>query len=295
MTLTKEAGIGAGIDARIANEQPFGQVIKAGRTIQSVVRALDVLEVLSASGAELALGEIASRSGLNASTCHHLLSTLAARGYVGQNPRGRTYFLGTKILELSSSRVRQFNLIDVAMPELRRLNQLTRETVHLAVMQGHELTMLAILESPHPIRVSTDGASKANAAHATATGKAILAWLPEMEIARVIAEKGLTAFTDKTITNIADLMEDLRHVRRNGYAMENEEFQPGVVCVGSAIRDHLGAVIGSIGCSMPEMRAGDDLLDKTRDAVHECAKTLSELLGSPKDSPRGQQDPAQSI
>ncbi len=291
--LTKQAktGISAGIDAKVDakndastnNRQPFGQVIKVGRTIQSVDRALDVLEVLSASGTELALGEIASRCGLNSSTCHHLLSTLAARGYVGQNRRGRTYFLGTKILELSSSRVRQFNLVEVAMPELRALNQLTRETVHLAVMQGHELTTLAKLDSPHPIRVAADSAGKANAAHATATGKAILAWLPETEIARVIAEKGLTAFTDKTITNIADLMEGLRLVRRNGYAMDNEEFQPGVVCVGAAIRDHLGAVIGSIGCSMPQMRASDDLLDKTKQAVRECAAILSERLGSPKE------------
>jgi len=273
--LTKDAGMDGG--------QPLGQVIKTGRTIQSVDRALDILEVLSANNSELSLGEIAARSGLNSSTCHHLLSTLVARGYVGQNPRGRSYFIGTKILELSSSRVRQFNLVEMAMPELRRLNQQTRETVHLAVMQGHELTTLALLESPHPIRVSTDGASKANAAHATATGKAILAWLPEMEIARVIAEKGLTSFTDRTITNIADLMEDLRHVRRNGYALDREEFQPGIVCVGSALRDHAGAVIGSIGCSMPDMRASDDLLETTRDAVRECAKLLSELLGSPKD------------
>ncbi|HSG94083.1 MAG TPA: IclR family transcriptional regulator [Afifellaceae bacterium] len=277
-------------DFRIDGGLPAGQIIKTGRTIQSVDRALDVLEVLSASGTELGLGEIAARSGLNSSTCHHLLSTLVARGYVGQNPRGRGYFLGTKILELSSSRVRQFNLVEVAMPELRRLNQQTRETVHLAVMQGHDLTTLAILDSPHPIRVSTDGASKANAAHAAATGKAILAWLPEMEIARVVAEKGLTAFTDKTITNIADLMEDLRHVRRNGYSLDSEEFQPGVVCVGSAIRDHLGAVIGSIGCSMPHMRTGDDILDKTKQAVRDCARVLSELLGSPKVSQPEQPD-----
>ena len=116
-----------------------------------------------------------------------------------------------------------------------------------------------------------------------------------MEIARVIAEKGLTPFTDKTITNIADLMEDLRLVRRNGYSMDSEEFQPGVVCVGSAIRDHLGAVIGSIGCSMPEMRASDDLLDKTKHAVHECAKMLSELLGSPKDILPEQPGPDRAI
>ena len=282
--LTKQTGI----DAGGGDDKPFGQVTRASRTIQSVDRALDLLEVLASSGAELPLGEIAARSGLNSSTCHHLLSTLAARGYVGQSRRGRSYFLGTKILELSSSRVRQFNLVEIAMPELRRLNRETRETVHLAVMRGHELTTLAILESPHPIRVATDAAGKANAAHATATGKAILAWLPEMEIARVIAEKGLTAFTDETITNIADLMEDLRLVRRNGFSMDREEFQPGVICVGSAIRDHLGAVIGSIGCSMPQMRAGDDILDKTKQAVRECARVLSELLGSPKDSPAEQ-------
>ncbi len=159
-------------------------------------------------------------------------------------------------------------------------------------MQGHELTTLAKLDSSHPIRVATDTAGKANAAHATATGKAILAWLPEMEIARVIAEKGLTSFTDRTITNIADLMEDLRLVRRNGYALDREEFQPGVVCVGSAIRDHSGAVIGSIGCSMPEMRASEELLDKAEHAVRECAKTLSELLGSPAEILPEQPGPA---
>ncbi len=277
------AEIDAKIDAGADNQQSFKQAIKANRTIQSVDRALDLLEVLSASGAELGLGEIASRSGLNSSTCHHLLSTLVARGYIGRNPRRRTYFLGTKILEISSHRVRQFNLIEVAMPELRRLNQLTRETVHLAVMQGHDLTTLAKLDSTHPIRVAADCSGKANAAHATATGKAILAWLPETEIARVIAEKGLRAFTDRTITNIADLMEGLRHVRRNGYAMDHEEFQPGVICIGAAIRDHSGAVIGSIGCSMPQMRANDDLLDKTKQAVLECAGILSERLGSPKE------------
>lgn len=260
-----------------------GAPSKVGRTIQSVDRALDVLEALARAGMELPLNEIALQAGLNVSTCHHLVATLAKRGYVAQNPRGRTYFLGAKVLELSSSRLRQFDLIELAMPELRRLNKDTQESVHLAVMQGHALTTLAKLDSPRPIRVGTDAGGKANAAHATATGKAILAWLPETEIARVIAEKGLTGFTPATITNIADLMENLRLVRRNGYAVDREEFQPGVTCVGAAVRDYSGAVIGSISCSMPTMRADAETLDRAKEAVRKYANALSENLGNPKE------------
>ena len=262
------------------NTVPLGN-LRAGRTVQSVERAFDILELLANAGRELQLREVAQITGLNVSTCHHLLSTMVKRGYAGQNPRGRTYFVGSKVLELSDSRLRQFDILDVAMPELRKLNQATGESVHLAVMQGHDLTTLAMLESTQPIRVGTNGTGKTNAAHATATGKAILAWLPETEIARVIAEKGLSRFTDKTITGIADLMENLRHVRRNGYAVDREEFQPGVTCIGSAIRDHAGAVIGSISCSMPNIRAGGEHFDAVNGAVRQSTTILSELLGSP--------------
>lgn len=255
---------------------------RATRRIQSVDRALDVLEVLARAGTELPLNEIARGIGLNVSTCHHILATLVARGYVGQNPKGRSYFLGTRILEIASSRVKQFNLVDVAMPELRRLNRETRESVHLAVMQGHDLTTLAQLDSLETIRVGASARGKTNAAHATATGKAILAWLPETEIARVIAEKGLTRFTDRTITSIAALMEELRHVRRNGHAIDDEEFEPGVVCVGAAIRDHTGGVIGSISCSMPKLRADREAIERTKAPVIAAATLLSERLGGPR-------------
>ncbi len=273
-TIDKKPDVSAQLGSVGFDKSPRGT-----RTIQSVDRALDLIEVLARANGELALKEIAIQSGLNLSTCHHLISTLVKRGYVGQNPQGRSYFLGPKIVEVSNSRMGQFNLAEVAMPELRRLNQMTKESVHLAVLQGHDLTTLGKLESLHAVRVATDTGGKANAAHATATGKAILAWLPETEIARVVAEKGLTAFTESTITSLGDLVEELRHVRRNGFALDREEFQPGVICVGSAIRDVSGAVMGSISCSMPEMRATSDHVEETKNAVKACATNLSELLG----------------
>jgi len=208
------------------------------------------------------------------------------RGYVGRNRRTRSYFLGARITELSNSRLKQFSLTDIAMPDLRQLNETTRESVHLAVLQGHALVTLAKLESRLPVRVGSDETGKANAAHATATGKAILAWLPEAEIARVIANNGLHKFTEKTIGSIAALMEDLRLTRRNGYALDSEEFQPGVVCIGSAIRDHNGAVIGSISCSMPHMRSKGKARDNVKAAVKLCAAAISERLGGNKPAPK---------
>ncbi len=255
---------------------------KTPRTIQSVERALDILEILADADGELPLNELAAGAQLNASTCHHLLATLVKRGYAGQTSRTRSYFLGPRITDLSDSRLKQFNLSEIAMPELRRLNDTTLESVHLAVLQGTSLVTFAKLDSKLPIRVGSDDGMKADASHATATGKAILAWLPEPEIARVIAQGGLKRYTDKTISTISELMEDLRLVRRNGYSLDNEEFQAGVVCVGAAIRDHAGAVVGSVSGSMPRMRADGDHMAKVTRCVQDCAARISSRFGSPE-------------
>lgn len=266
------AGVQSGASKIVGN-------VGSGRTVQSVERAFDILELLARAEREMPLREITQLSGFNPSTCHHLVTTLVKRGYVSQNPRGRSYFISNKVLELSNSRLKQFDLTGIAMPVLRSLNQTTGESVHLVALQGHELTTLAKLDSTRPVRVGIDGTGKTNASHATATGKAILAWLPETEIARAIAEKGLTQFTDKTITSIADLMEELRLVRRNGFALDKEEYQLDVTCVGSAIRDHAGAVIGSISCSIPTLRAEGEHLETVIKEVRASTAKLSELLG----------------
>ncbi|MES9875469.1 MAG: IclR family transcriptional regulator [Candidatus Sedimenticola sp. PURPLELP] len=254
------------------------------RRIQSVERALEILEVLAAAPGEVRLNQIADAMNLNVSTCHHLISTLVDRGYAAQSSQGRTYFLGNKILELSGSRMRQFNLADRVMDDLRGLNELTGETVHLAALQGSELVTLAVLDSRHPVRVVQGTAGKSNAIHATATGKAILAWLPEIEIDRILAMKGQTQFTDKTVTDRDELMAELRLVRRNGISYDDEEYQPGVFCVGAAIRDYSGATIGSFSCSMPTMRATKEHVGAVEEAVRNTARAMSKAMGTPSNT-----------
>jgi IclR family acetate operon transcriptional repressor len=255
-------------------------VAPTGTVIKSVARALDILETLSAASGNMPLSKLSAATGLNNSTCHHLISTLAARGYVTQNSETRSYGLGNKVFDLSEARARQFDLLDIAMPAVRNLNRRTGEAVHLALIQARELVTVAKLDSLHAVKVDSGFAGKSNATHATASGKAILAWLPEAEQKAILDTKGMTVFTEHTITDVDKLKEELALVRRHGFASDVEEFQPGVMCVGAAIRNHTGGVIASISASMPAMRASDEAHATVIKEVKETAAMLSEELGS---------------
>ena len=249
-------------------------------SIQSVDRAVSLLEAIAEAGGECTLTQLSHRTQLNISTCHHLLSTLVARGYVAKVPVRRSYALGARILYLSNACLRQVDLPARAAPFIEKINERTGETVHLAVLQGDAMMKVAKRESRHPVRVDTGTLGRTDAPHATATGKAMLAWLPEDDMRRVLAH-GLARFTPKTITEWPDLLEALRHVRRNGYAMDDEEYQPGVICVGAAIRDHNGAVVGAISASTPTMRASEPHLTLVREQVTAAVRALSAELGLP--------------
>lgn len=249
--------------------------------IQALDRAFLILDIIADAGGEAKLTEIATTAGLNISTCHHLISTLFNWGYVARGVGSRSYVLGSRILHLSAACLRQVDLPRRAQLYVDRLNDQTKEAVQLAIMQGTNLVNVQRREARHAVRVDGGLGGKSNAAHATATGKAILAWLPPTEVERILVDKGLTSFTPNTIVDPEKLKEELRLTRRNGFAVDREEFQPGVICVGAAIRDHAGAVVGSISVSSPIFRATPDYLDQIR--IHLLAATdeLSMELGAP--------------
>lgn len=254
-------------------------------SIRSVDRALTLLEAIAEAGGETTLTKLALHTGVNISTCHHLLSTLVKWGYVAKVPGRRSYALGTRILFLSHACLRQVDLPRRAQPFIERINELTGETVHLAVLERDAVVTVVKREARHAVRVDTGPLGTSEAPHATATGKAMLAWLPEDEIRRIIGVRGMTRFTPNTITDFTTLIEELRLVRRHGYAMDREEFQPGVICVGAAVRDHTGAVVGSISASTPLMRATDTHVMRMREEVVTAARTLSADFGGTNTEP----------
>lgn len=249
--------------------------------IQALDRAFLILDVMADAGGEAKLTEIAATAGLNVSTCHHLISTLHNWGYVARGINSRSYVLGSRILHLSAACLRQVDLPRRAQSFVDRLNDQTREAVQLAIMQDTNLVHVVRREARHAVRVEAGFGGNSGAAHATATGKAILAWLPPTELDRIVADKGLAAFTPNTITDLEQLKEHLRLVRRNGFSIDREEFQTGVVCLGAAIRDHAGAVVGSISVSAPVFRVTPDYIDQIKVHVIAAADELSAELGAP--------------
>jgi IclR family transcriptional regulator, acetate operon repressor len=274
-------------DSILPGPQPTARANGRG-SIQSVDRALGLLEALADAGGEASLSELSRRTSLNISTCHHLLSTLVNWGYVAKIPGRRAYALGARVLYLGQACLRQVDLPRRAQPYIDRINAATGEMVHLAVLQSDNIVTLLKRESRHAVRVDTGMIGQSDAAHATATGKAMLAWLPEEQIRRIVGSQGMTRFTDNTITDFGEFLEALRLVRRSGYAMDREEFQPGVICIGAAIRDHAGAVVGAISASTPGMRASQDHLDRMRDEVVAAANALSTELGEPGSRPKAE-------
>ena len=217
------------------------------RQIQSVARALDILEVLAGERDGLVLSELSGRVGLNSSTCHHLISTLVARGYVLHLGRSRGYALGAKVQELIDIAAGESDPGELLKDDLRLLGAQIGHGVQFAVLA--ETLLVTKLSYPSPDQdgaLEPDELVKMRALHATATGKAILAWLPEIELVRVISANGLPKYTEKTNTTLSGLIEDLRLVRRRGYSIDDEELKDGVVCIGVALRDPGGAIIGSI-------------------------------------------------
>ena len=249
--------------------------------IQALDRAFLILDIIADAGGEAKLTEISARAGLHVSTCHHLISTLCNWGYVARGVGSKSYVLGSRILYLSAACLRQVDLPRRAQDYIDRLNDQTREAVQLAIMQDTSLVNVLRRDARHAVRVGGGLGGESNAAHATATGKAILAWLPPRELDRIIADKGLTAFTANTIVDKDELKEQLRLVRRNGFAVDREEFQLGVVCLGAAIRDHAGAVVGSISVSSPLFRATSEYLDQIKLHLIAATDELSMELGAP--------------
>ena len=142
-------------------------------SIQSVDRALYLLETIAEAGGEATLTDLANRTGLNISTCHHLLATLIQRGFAAKVPGRRLYALGARILYLGHACL-QVDLPRRAQPYMEDINLATGETVHLAALQGDAVVTLAVREARHAVRVDTGKIGKLDAPHATAIGKAIL-------------------------------------------------------------------------------------------------------------------------
>ena len=214
--------------------------------IQSVLKALDVMNVFSPAEPRLTLAEISHRLDLPKSTVHNLLNTLVSRGFI-EKADSEHYALGTGLIPLTQAVRVNAEIRDRAAPLLREMADAAKETVYFTVFEGNHILYLYAVETKGRLMART-AVGQRSLMHCTGVGKAILATLPTDSVNKIVEECGLPAFTDNTITDPMKLHEELAICNERGYAFDRQEHEIGTFCVGAAVRDFSNKAIG--GCSL---------------------------------------------
>jgi DNA-binding IclR family transcriptional regulator len=252
----------------------------AGRyRIQAVERVVAILGAFSPEQPELGVTEIAERLGLHKSTVHRFLVNLEASGLVERNARSQRYRLGLRIFELGGQVLQQMSLWDEALPFLEGLVRDSGETGHLAVLDGGEAIYIEKVEARRALRIPS-AMGRGYPAHATSLGKVLLADLSFPAVREILAERGMAAYTPHTIADPERLEAELQRIREQGYAVDDEEYDEGLRCIGAPILDHTGQVVAAIGIGGPVTRVTPARVDALADLVMSAARGLSRRLGA---------------
>ncbi len=246
-------------------------------TIAVLSRALDVLETLEVSGEPMGTSDLARSLDTTKSAVFRILSTFEQRGYVMKQPGTTRYSLGARLATLGQKALSGLDLRRIARPELERLHATFQETVNLGVINGTDIVYLDMIESPHDLRMVARIGSY-HPAHSTALGKAMLAYLPEKELATSIPID-LRAQTSRTIIDRSTLLDELRHVRQRGTAEEIEENELGARCVGVAIFDQRQRPVAAISVSAPASRVDDARVAAIATALVQASRTITRAIG----------------
>ena len=205
-------------------------------THRSLERGLHVLEVIAASGGLISLAEIARRTGLHRSTGHHLLQTLVGAGYLRQDGATRSYELSAKLFQLTGRTWTPEQLGVIAQPVVAELARVSGEGASLAAYRDGVVKIVSKCDHDGPVRVVQDvGAERP--IHATAVGKAIIAFLPAAELDGLLSRLAYERYTPRTIVQRRTLEAELRRIRAAGCANDDEEHIEGIRCVAAPVRD----------------------------------------------------------
>jgi len=252
---------------------------KSDYLIQSVSRALDILEAFTVDQAELGVTELSRKLKLHKNNVFRLLATLETRGYVDQDRETGNYRLGMKTFEVASVFLHHLGVARQARPILEELARETGETAYLGVLEGPWVFYLDMVETTHRVRVVPHLGGPLPA-YATALGKAQLAFRQEGELQKLLDQHEPVALTAQTLTARSRLSDELARVVAEDVALEDEELEAGERAVAAPVRDHAKRVVGAIGVSGPAFRLTLERLERElAPRVKAAAQQVSERLG----------------
>lgn len=245
-------------------------------TVQSIDRALSLLETLAQYPRGMGVTELGKAVGLPKSTVYRLLTALAARGFVEQDRDSDRYRPGLKLMELGLTILRELDLRREALPFLEDLVQVSREMAQLAVLDDGEVLVVERLVYPEVVTLNL---GLRLPAHCTAAGKVLLAAQPGEQVSRIVNQNGLPRLTANTITDLEYLLAHLEKVRAQGYAISADEQAEGVREVAAPVFDHLGRVVAALSIAGPSQRLTLERIGRLLGVVKETSLAISHRLG----------------
>ncbi len=253
---------------------------KGSSRSQSAARALQILLLLAEENEPLGVREIARRLKVASSIAQRYITTLAEWDFVERAPDGQKYKIGYRAFQVGQSYVAKNRLQEVSLSELRRMAEKDEINAYLGVLRDRSVIYLEALQSRGPIAITSAPGTRGEL-HATAFGKALLADLSDEEIAAQLGSEPYAGKTPKTKTTFEQVIQDIKEVRRLGYAISDGENLPSVFAVGAVIRDRTGRAVAAVSGALPRSDMQDKDRERLREAVVAAAQRISTKLGAP--------------
>lgn len=246
--------------------------------LQSLDRAVSVLDLLGESEGPLGLADVCERMDLHKSTAHRALMVLERCGLIERTPENR-FRLGLKLYELGTRAVEQIDLRARVHPWFRRLSAQVGETVHLGVLQKTSVVYLDKVEPSNRRVWLSSRIGTSNPVYCTAMGKAMMAFLPAEMQTEIMGKIRFVRYTHRTLMTPEALMRSLERVRKRGYAIDDEEVEEGVRCIGAPILNEAGHPMAAVSVSGPTSRITQQSVPGIAEHLMRCCREISGSLG----------------
>ncbi|HET9533934.1 MAG: HTH-type transcriptional regulator BhcR [Mesorhizobium sp.] len=253
-------------------------------SVQSLDRALRILAIIAESDG-LSLSEVASASGLAASTAYRMLTTLEKHGMVEFDRTDQLWSIGVETYRMGSAFLRRRMLVDRARTIMQELMEKTGETANLGVAEEDCVVFVSQVETHQAIRAFFRPGSR-SPFHASGIGKAILAHLPGDRVTAIVRKAGLEAYTPKTLADAPALARDLARIRTQGFSVDDEERHPGMRCIAAPVFNEFGEPVAGVSISGPTVRITPERVGDIGPLVRDAAAEVTRIIGG--QVPRGQ-------
>jgi DNA-binding IclR family transcriptional regulator len=258
-------------------DQPENENVRGG--VQSVQRALDLLEAFPQYGPEIGLSEMASLVKMNKATVYRLLSNLEERGFVVRSAANRKYRLGVKVFELGSYFQNQLEVRRMGLHFLHQMVKSSNESAFLCIQEGDEALCVERVESEQEVNIFSLRVGGKQPLHWGGAPRALLAGMDDQQLAEYAGRTGLPANTTNTIQKLEELLADVHLTRQRGYTVSIDDVMVGIAAVGAPVYDHRGKVAASISLSGLSIRYGPDYICGLAKIVADAALEFSRQLG----------------